>query len=132
MNTEKIPQLVANMIRTPDGTILQSFHRHDYKEYTDNNGKTYMVDGGLSYLRRNVHMDAPYTELSLSVDDDFAKIRQNFCWGTYGIDGKSPLTWVSLEKMSSDHILNILKEIKLPEWSANLFKTELKTRQVEI
>jgi len=38
--------LIANALRTPDGTVLESKSRHDYKEYIDANGKTYMIDGG--------------------------------------------------------------------------------------
>ena len=57
--------LVYNAIRTPDGTVLESRHRHDHVEYIDKNGKEYMVDGGLEYIRRNVHEDAPYEELSV-------------------------------------------------------------------
>ena len=60
-------QLISNKIRTPDGTILQSFNRHDYKTYIDANGFEYMVDGGIDYLRRIIVDDAPYEELSVSV-----------------------------------------------------------------
>ena len=37
--------LVYNAIRTPDGTVIESMHRHDYKAYLDKNGKEYMVMG---------------------------------------------------------------------------------------
>ena len=33
--------LIANALRTPDGTVLESKSRHDYREYVDANGKTY-------------------------------------------------------------------------------------------
>ena len=58
--------LIRNAIKTPDGTILESTHRHDYKEHTDANGKTYMVDGGLEYVRCSAHGD----EVHLSLYDD--------------------------------------------------------------
>lgn len=51
---KKEPIILANLIKTLDGTILQSFHRHDYKKYVDKNRLTFMVDGGTDYLRRGV------------------------------------------------------------------------------
>lgn len=45
--------LIRNAIQTPDGTILDSLHTHDFKTHIDKiTGKLYGVDGGLSYLRR--------------------------------------------------------------------------------
>ncbi len=103
------PVLVANMIRTPDGTILQSKHQHDYVTYVDKNGLEYMVDGGLAYRRRNVHEDAPYEELSLYSHDDHSLIREHFHWGTRGRDGKQPLKWVALKDLETDHIEAIIE-----------------------
>jgi len=121
-------QIVANRIKTPDGTILQSYHRHDYKTYTDKNGKEYMVDGGLDYLRRNVHDDAPYIELSLMMDNPFVEIREAFHWGTYGKDGKQPLTRVPLADMTTEHIFAIQDNCKLEPWVKELFDKELEYR----
>ena len=122
-------QLVANKIRTPDGTILQSFHRHDYKTYVDQNGETYMVDGGLDYLRRNV-TKVPYQELSVTLSDPFEVIRETFHWGTRGKDGQQPLAWKALKDLDDDHIEAILDtQHHISEWLRNLFELELEFRK---
>lgn len=123
--------IVANKIRTPDGTILQSFNRHDYKTYTDKNGKEYMVDGGLDYLRRNFHDDAPYEELSCTWGDHFERIRESFCWGTRGKGGQDALKWVELMNLSTEHIQAILETQFAPgqnSWVKELMEKELKYR----
>ena len=120
---------LANRIRTPDGTILESMHRHDYVTYIDANGKEYMVDGGLDYLRRNIHDDAPYTELSVLSTDEHSVIREVFKWGTYGIDGKQPLSYVILKDMSWDHIEAVLEtQTQLREHIRQVFVNELDYR----
>ena len=128
MNNEH-PQIVANMIRTPDGTILQSRHRHDYKTYIDKNGKEYMVDGGLEYLRRIVHDDAPYEELSVTLGDSFETIRESFCWGTRGVAGDEPLKWVRLKDLHTDHIESILGNGYGSDWVRILMTKELEFRK---
>jgi len=122
-------KLLCNRIRTPDGTILESMHRHDYVTYTDANGKEYMVDGGLDYLRRNIHEDAPYEELSLYSDAYHQLIRQAFKWVTRGIDGKQPLTWLVLQDMATDHIEAILEtQTQLRDHIRQVFINELNYR----
>lgn len=122
-------RIVANRIRTPDGTILESMHRHDYVTYTDANGKGYMVDGGLDYLRRNVHDDAPYQELSVYADDPHELIREVFKWGTRGKDGKQPLTYVPLKDLTDDHIEAILEtQTHIQEHIRKIFLDELSFR----
>ncbi len=101
--------ILLNRIRTPDGTLLTSYSRHDYVTHKDANGLTYMVDGGRSYLRRTMHPDAPYEELSIELTDDHEANRAVFSWGTRGINADKPLDWVLLMDMSTDHIKAILR-----------------------
>ena len=122
--------IVLNQIRTPDGTILRSLNRHHYQTYLDANGKEYMVDGGTDYLRRNVHDDAPYEELSIYSDDSFDVIRRSLHWGTYGPKGDQAKRYVPMADMSDDHIRAILDtqpqvQGALRQW----FKMELAGRE---
>lgn len=94
------PRLILNRIQTPDGTILTSYHRHDYVTHTDKNGLEYMVDGGHDYARRNVHVTAPYIEMSVYSDAPFEEIRKVYCRGGRGKNGDQPLTWVPMCEMS--------------------------------
>lgn len=123
--------LVYNAIRTPDGTVLESTHRHDYKAYLDKNGKEYMVDGGLEYIRRNVHADAPYEELSVYTTDGHDRVREVVKWGTYGINGDQPLTRILLKDMSTEHIQACLDNVPTmhPAYKES-FKEELKLRSL--
>ena len=99
--------LVRNAIQTPDGTILVSRNRHDYQSHTDANGKTYVVDGGLDYIRASVHED----QISLAVydTDEFWLVRESVEWGTYGKDGDQPLSYVKLSDMDTAHIEAVLE-----------------------
>jgi len=104
-NPEPKPQpkdrrLIVSRIQTPDGTILTSYHRHDYVIHLDKNGEEYMLDGGNDYQRRSVNK-VPATDLSVYSDAPFEVIREVFCRGGRGKDGKQPLTWVPMSKMSN-------------------------------
>ena len=99
--------LVVNALITPDGTRLQSYSHYDFKEYVDANGKTYMVDGGLSYQRRSANGDEVDDSLFLH-EDEFAVIRDVVTWGTYGKNGDQPLRVVPVSEMSNDHIQAVL------------------------
>jgi hypothetical protein len=123
--------LVYNAIRTPDGTILESFHTHDFKTYVDKNGKEYMVDGGRDYVRRNVHDEAPYEELSVYTTDGHDKVREVLKWGTYGINGDQPLTYIALKDMNTGHIKACLDTVPHihSAWK-QAFEEELKLRSL--
>jgi len=103
MNEESNRKLIRNSIKTPDGTILTSRTRHDYNTYTDSNGLVYMVDGGLSYLRRNLHVAAPYVETSLYTDHPHEVLRDEIVWGSISGD-------VKIKNMSKAHINNIIED----------------------
>ena len=99
--------LIKNAMQTPDGTILESTHRHDYKTHTDANGKEYMVDGGLDYLRRSIHDD----QIDLSEYDDAPHERQRevLTWGTYGINGDQPLQYKTIAEMETGHLEAVIE-----------------------
>ena len=103
------PSLIYNAIKTPDGTILESAHRHDYKSYKDANGETYVIDGGLEYIRSSVHDD----QISLAVYDDAPHIVQRtiITWGSYGINGDQPLKLIKICDMDTSHLENVLLNV---------------------
>lgn len=107
MNTEFM--MVSNRLRTPDGTILESRHRHDYKQYLDANGKTYMLDGGLSYVRSSANGDEEH--LTVTTSSPHKLIREYTLWGTYGKDGNQPLQYKQLRDMDTAHIQAVLDNV---------------------
>lgn len=98
--------LIRNALQTPDGTVLVSRYRHDYCTHKDANGKTYMVDGGLDYVRRSANGDE--IDMCVTIDAPHEIVREAMVWGTYGIDGQGPLRYVTLSEMSTDHIQAVL------------------------
>jgi hypothetical protein len=119
------PKLLANRIITPDGTMLQSYHRHDYKTYIDANGKEYMVDGGLEYRRGIIHDDAPPKDACVYSDDPHEVIRDAFHWGTRGKDGKQPVQFKPISSLSNKHIHNIIMtQTHVPDHIGNAFVNE--------
>ena len=120
-------QLVRNALRTPDGTVLESRHTHDYKTHTDSvDGLEYMVDGGLDYVRRRENLGQ---DLCVYTHDSFELKRESFTWGTYGISGNEPLRHVALSDMSTGHIKAILKTQTLRTWTKELMEAELGYRE---
>lgn len=121
-------QLLVNSIQTPDGTLLVSYTVHDYKTHEDKNGETYMVDGGRSYLRRNLNKE-PAKELSVFVDSKHYYKRLRFEWGTYGKEGKGPFRRVKLMDMTDNHIEAILTtQDHIPDHIRDMFQDELSWR----
>ena len=95
-------EILSNRMRTPDGTVLHSAHRHDYVTHTDANGKEYVLDGGWDYVRRSVNGDEKL--LTVWSDDNHEMIREVVTWGTYGKNGDETLVHVTITDMSSEHL----------------------------
>jgi len=106
-------QYLYNAIQTPDGTILESIHVHDYKEYVDTvTGELYINDGGLHYRRRTINT-TPSKDLSVKIDADIEEIREVFRWGTYGKNNDEVFKRVLLKDMSNLHLWNIIQDVLL-------------------
>jgi hypothetical protein len=120
---------IASFCITPDGTVLQSYHRHDYKTYTDANGEEYMIDGGCDYIRHNVNKE-PAEYFTVTTDDTHKMQREWFNWGTRGKSGKTPLKWVALQDLDKDHIEAILDtQHQIQPHIRKLFEDELQFRK---
>jgi hypothetical protein len=120
-------ELIRNAIRTPDGTVLESTNRHDYKSHTDAvSGEKYVVDGGLDYIRATVHED----QVSLALYDDEPHVVQRHIvkWGTYGINGDQPLHYKSVAEMDTDHIQAVVSMQNVRDVIKKCMIEELKRR----
>jgi hypothetical protein len=144
-------RLVLNRIKTPDGTILTSYHRHDCKTHVDENGLEYMVDGGLDYHRCNVHKTKrnwferkilepllgysdtlAHDNLCVYSDAPFKTIRKSLYWGVNrDKDGNTlPETvWTPLCLLSTPHIEAIIKNKYGSLWIRRYMRKELKHRK---
>ena len=123
--------LLVNAIITPDGMILESTHRHDYKTYVDANGEVYMIDGGIDYIRTSINKE-PAKSACVYTDDPHEIIRESFRWGTYGKDGKQPLMRKTLDSLDTDHIEAILDtQFHLADHIIKVFVDELEYRRIK-
>jgi len=119
-------EIIRNAMQTPDGTIIESRHRHDYVSHEDANGKTYVVDGGLDYFRQTIHKDS--INLNVTLGDGHEVVRDAMTWGTYGINGDQPLTYIKLKDMDTAHIKAVLEIAGVYPQLKKAMRTELKYR----
>jgi len=116
---------------TPDGTLLQSRHRHDFVQYTDANGLVYMVDGGLDYIRRSINDSAPHVDKCVYDDVPHEEQREAATWGTYGKNGDEPRSYVTVANMSTEHIKAVIEtQDNVLEQLLTVLKAELWYRDV--
>jgi len=125
-------RLLRNALQTPDGTVLESKTRHDYKEYEDANGCIYIVDGGLDYSRRMVNRNAPEIDLSLTEDMPHFMVREKVTWGTYGKAGDQPLSYIAIADMETEHLEAVLDTQKnMYPQVRDLMQAEIEYRENE-
>ena len=125
-------RLLRNAIQTPDGTILESRTRHDYKEHKDANGWVYMNDGGLDYHRRIINKNLPELNLCLTEADPHAMVREKVTWGTYGKEQDQPLSHIAIMDMTDGHLQAVLDTQKnMYPQIRNLMEAELEYREQE-
>ncbi len=107
------PQLVQNAVYLPEKDLyLKSTHVHDYITHTLAGNVEVMLDGGLDYVRRNVHRGtdaARIVDWCLYDNTPFSEITQKFLWGTRGVKGDQPLRWRPIASLDLDHLQAILK-----------------------
>jgi hypothetical protein len=95
--------IIQNAIRTPDGEILNSLHRHHF--ITHKVGDTlYMVDGGLDYIRRS---GEDYEDLTLTNKDSIEDIKLKLL---IKVNNK----WVKIIECSDKVIKSVVNDPKLP------------------
>lgn len=106
-------KLVYNAIRTPDGTVLESLDRHDFNKYVDKNGKTYIIDGGLEYIRRSFNGDEVI--LAKFEDQPHEEIRDyafRSGYGKPGTDDYGTFRITRIADMDDDYLDNSIEYVK--------------------
>ena len=125
--------LLHNSIQCPDGTILVSKHRYDFKSHTQEDGREYFVDGGLDYQRIG-YSDKEYVDLSVRSDDPHEEIREHFEWvrrmNEQGQMLPKPEV-VKLKDITDSHLMALVEYTKegYPEEINKVFVDEIEFRK---
>ena len=124
--------IIYNAIRCPDGTVIQSKYTHDYVCHTQEDGRTYCVDGGREY-QRVVAPDRDYLDMTVTTDDDHSIIREYFEWtSNFDKEGKFLKEFVTrkLCNLENSHVLKLVEFTKspYPKWVNKVFRDEVKFR----
>lgn len=126
-------QLLHSSIRTPDGTILTSKHRHDYVSYVDKNGETYILDGGAEgYIRTSINVEKA-EDLSLYSDDAHEKLREVISRGGRGKNRDEELKYVLLKDIDDEWLEAIIEyeELNRPNNKyLPVYREEVKFREL--
>lgn len=123
-------RILRNAIKTPDGTVLESNHVHDFVCHLDKNGKRYCVDGGHQYLKRSGEV-LDFEDLSVEDDGDHQTRRKYLKWGVSTTkDGKllSKTKWTAICYLDTDHIKAVLGLKYVDGFYKEVFEAELMLR----
>lgn len=125
-------RLIYNAIKTPDNTIIESIHRHDFNTHIDRNGKTYGVDGGLEYCRRMGDM-SDCIDLSIYDNGEHSLRVKYLKWGANYDENMirlSKTVYKTIEEMNIGHIQAILDgNYCKSKYYNDIFKQELINRE---
>ena len=124
-------QIILNRVQCKNcGEVLTSYNRHDYKTCGCENET--MIDGGTDYQRYGgKDLSLVDSSSTIYLSDDHMMNRSAAHWGNRGKDGRSPLSYKSVEEMSYDHIINILLDMrgKIVPWMEDIFDKEIEYRK---
>lgn len=110
MTDYETDNIIYSSMTTPDGTVLVSRHRHDYKFHQDLiTDKYYFLDGGNDYIRCSCNGDEVFNTLTLDTSHDIA--REYVTWGTYGKSGTDPLRIIKVKDIEDDHLDAIISDL---------------------
>jgi len=123
-------QIILNRVQCREcGEVLTSYNRHDYKTCSCTNET--MIDGGTDYQRYGgLNLDLVDISSSIYLSEDHMMNRSAAHWGNRGKDGRSPLSYKSVEGMSNAHLINIIlnMEGKIIPWMEEIMKKEIEYR----
>lgn len=123
---EETPKLLVNRWLCADGTVIQSKHQYDYRDYVDKSSNYYSVDGGTVMIR----VSGELTSLCLYSDDKHEDIRMHFYWGTYLNNYRGDKHWIPLYRLGDSHIQAILDtQMHIPEHIRSMFIDERQFRK---
>lgn len=110
-------RLIANRIKTPDGTILWSRSVHDFVAYEDTKtGERYILDGGTEYTHGSINK-IPAKDVSIYSTAKWKTLRNYIIRNTLLLDSNGNQTgesgYVRLSNMSDAHLVNLKEYLEL-------------------
>ena len=94
-------------------TFLVSCDRHDFQSYKMEDGTEVFIDGGHDYFRTGNIDHTNVHPFFLTTGSSVTDVIEKLLWGTYGKDCEQPFKWVRLIDCESEHLNNILKNVKV-------------------